>query len=288
MKRQRLHCALVAALMLVTSCGRGDGGESRSDAATEPEVVHVHGLGIDPADGVLFAATHYGVFRLPDDGAPVRVANRYQDTMGFTVAGPRHFLASGHPSVDDRQLRIEGKPPLLGLIESVDAGERWTSLSLLGEADFHALAFAHDTVYGHDATGGRFMVSRDRRQWETRSSVQLHAVAVSPTQSDVIVGVGDAGLVRSTDGGRTWPAVANAPDVQWVSWNPDGLWAVAPDGSLHRSDDAVTWTSVGAAPGSEPEALLAAGTRLFVATSSGIHESTDGGETWRVLYAEND
>lgn len=287
MTRRRARHLLAAFMVLVASCGRGGGGESSSDAAADPEVVHVHGLGVDPSDGVLYAATHYGVFRLPGKGEPVRVANRYQDTMGFAVAGPRHFLASGHPSVDDRELRIEGKPPLLGLIESVDAANRWRSLSLLGEADFHALAFAHGTVYGHDATGGRFMVSRDRREWETRSSVQLHALAVSPTQADVIVAVGDAGLVRSTDGGRTWPAVPNPPNVRWVSWDPSGLWGVAPDGTLHRSDDGTTWISAGAAPGVDPEALLATGTRLFVATNRGIHESTDRGKTWRVLYSDD-
>jgi hypothetical protein len=64
-----------------------------------------------------------------------RVGDSYQDTMGFTVVGPNRFLGSGHPATDDL-------PPLLGLIESTDAGKTWEHVSLLGEADSHVLRSA--------------------------------------------------------------------------------------------------------------------------------------------------
>lgn len=41
----------------------------------EPGVEHVHGLGINPADGSLYVATHTGTFRIPEDG-PADDANR--------------------------------------------------------------------------------------------------------------------------------------------------------------------------------------------------------------------
>lgn len=44
---------------------------------------------VDPADGVQYAGTHYGLFRIPESGPAVRVADRLQDTMGCTVVGPR-------------------------------------------------------------------------------------------------------------------------------------------------------------------------------------------------------
>jgi hypothetical protein len=71
------------------------------------EVAHLHGLGVDPADGTLYAGTHHGLIRLPDGGEATLVADRVQDFMGFTVAGPQHFLASGHPGAPDRA----GPPP---------------------------------------------------------------------------------------------------------------------------------------------------------------------------------
>lgn len=56
------------------------------------------------------------------------------------------------------------------------------------------------------------------------------------------------------------------------------------DGTLHRSDDGLRWTPAGSGPGSEPRALLAAGSRSFVVTNSGIHQSADAGKTRKVLY----
>ena len=62
-------------------------------------MVHVHGLGVDPGDGMLYAATHSGLFKIPEQGEAERVANRAQDTMGFSIVGPGRFIGSG-PDVD--------------------------------------------------------------------------------------------------------------------------------------------------------------------------------------------
>jgi hypothetical protein len=70
--------------------------------AEDPGVVHVHGLGINPKDGGLYAATHTGLFVI-GDGTATRVSGRLQDTMGFTVVGPDHFIGSGHPDFRDTQ-----------------------------------------------------------------------------------------------------------------------------------------------------------------------------------------
>ena len=80
-------------------------------ATVEREMGHVHGLGFNTADDAIYVATHSGVFRIVEGAPPSRVADRHQDTMGFTVAGPATFLGSGHP--DFREQR----PPLLGLVE---------------------------------------------------------------------------------------------------------------------------------------------------------------------------
>jgi hypothetical protein len=113
--------------------------------------------------------------------------------MGFTMVGPDHFLASSHPDVRDTQLTLPNKRPLLGLVESRDAGRTWQPLSLLGEADFHALQVGHGRVYGYDATGGRFMVTGDRRRWQVRSKLELTSLAVSPTDFELVVTATDRG-----------------------------------------------------------------------------------------------
>jgi hypothetical protein len=277
---------LVAGLLaaLVAGCSSGRPAAPGANILEDPGLVHVHGLGINPADGTLYAATHTGLFTVRD-GAASRVADRYQDTMGFTVVGADHFLGSGHPDARDPQLYQPGRRPLLGLIESRDAGRSWQPLSLLGEADFHALEVGHGRVYGYDATGGRFMVTSDRRHWQVRSRLELVSFAVSPTDAEVVVATTERGLVRSRDGGRRWQPIGG-PAALLLDWKrPDALWAMTDDGQAWQSrDGGQTWSRRGAFSG-QPEAFLADGERLYVAVSGlGIVSSGDGGRSWQLRY----
>jgi hypothetical protein len=254
----------------------------------ETGVVHVHGLGVDPADGTLYAATHTGLFRIPGQGPAERVANRAQDTMGFSVVGPGRFIGSGHPDFREDEVR----PPLLGLIESDDAGLTWERLSLHGEADFHALVAAHGLVYGYDSTSGTFMVTEDRQEWKRRSRLPLRDFAVDPADPDGIVATTEQGPVGSSDGGRSWAPLQGAPVLVVLAWTAGaGLIGAAVDGTVHRSaDSGRTWTRTGSA-GGPPEAVAvddrAGAPSLYVAVEGkGIVVSDDGGRTFAVRYAE--
>ncbi|MGH8974193.1 MAG: F510_1955 family glycosylhydrolase [Acidimicrobiia bacterium] len=280
---------LVALPFLVWTGIRLAGRDSAPTFTTDdPGVSHVHGLGVNPADGSVYVATHYGTFRLTDDGKAKRVGESYQDTMGFTVAGPDRFLGSGHPDTEGFR---RGQPPRLGLIESTDSGKDWRSLSLSGEVDFHALAAAHGRVYGWDSTSGRFMVSADQRTWETRSTRPLLSFAVDPTTPDHIVAAAPEAVLDSSDGGRTWRPVA-APPVMTLSWDrTGGLVGAQEDGTVHRSGDGgASWTRVGSLPGS-PQALLATDKVLYAAAhdregTTGIYRSVDAGRTWTLIYRD--
>jgi hypothetical protein len=277
--------ALVAVLALA-GCDSDQPAAPSASVADDPGLIHLHGLGINPADGSLYAATHTGLFVVRDGGGR-RVADRLQDTMGFTVVGPDHFLGSGHPDFRDKQLTLPDRRPLLGLIESRDAGRSWQPLSLLGEADFHALQVAHGRVYGYDATGGRFMVTADRRQWQVRSKLELASFAVSPTDPELVVAATERGLVRSRDGGRRWQPV-RGPAGLLLDWErPDGLWAITDRGQLWQSTDAgASWRQRGRING-QPEAFLVHEAKLYVAVAQlGIVTSTDQGRSWQVLYRE--
>jgi hypothetical protein len=277
--------ALLGALILA-GCDSEQPAPPSASVADDPGLIHVHGLGINPADDTLYAATHTGLFTVRD-GAGQRVADRLQDTMGFTVAGPDHFLGSGHPDFRDNQLYQPDRRPLLGLIESRDAGRSWQPLSLLGEADFHALQVAHGQVYGYDATGGRFMVTSNRRHWQVRSKVGLTSFAVSPTDPELVVAATEHGLARSRDGGRRWQPV-DGPAALLLDWErPDALWAITDQGQLwHSTDAGASWRQDGKING-QPEAFLAHNTTLYVAVAQlGIVTSTDQGRSWQVLYRE--
>ena len=255
--------------------------QASAPVTDDPGVAHVHGLGINPASGELYAATHTGVFRISKAGKATRIADRYQDTMGFTVVGPDHFLASGHPDLR------EELPPLLGLLESKDGAKTWDKKSLLGKADFHALRYAHGTIYGYDSTGAAFMVSRDGRRWEKRSGTTLGDFVVSPQDRDLVLASTPNGLERSTDGGRTWrPAQSPAQPVLLAWEDIDELWLVDFSGGVHMSaDGGDSWKERGQAD-PRPEAFLATADRLYIAVEDGIYASRDGGRTWTPFFRE--
>jgi|GEM_PF-2124061 len=131
--------------------------------------------------------------------------------MGFTVAGPDRFLGCGHPDLR------ENLPALLGLMESTDRGQTWHSLSLLGEVDFHAIEAKHGQVYGYDATSETFLVSPDGRTWQRRAQVPLADYTVAPTRADLVLATGKAGLLRSTDEGRSFLSLpAHRGSTYWT------------------------------------------------------------------------
>lgn len=280
---------LVATGLLVVGCGgdSDDSGQAPSAGAPrveDPGPVHVHGLGINPEDGALFVATHTGLFRAGEgERRATRVADRFQDTMGFTVVGPDRFLGSGHP--DGR----EGLPPFLGLIESRDAGRTWEPISLLGERDFHVLEASRGRVYGFgsdfDTGEAGLLVSDDGGgSWDERTPPEpLVSLAIDPQDPDRVVASGEQGLYLSSDAGRGWRPLDAGPAL--LAWPADGrLFAVAFDGNVARSGDAGrTWRRVGQI-GGEPAAFEGAdGEELYVALHDGtIKRSADGGASWSV------
>ncbi|MFF9148584.1 F510_1955 family glycosylhydrolase [Streptomyces sp. NPDC014861] len=272
---RRLYLTLAVALALplaLTACSQAPDvqGEASGSALT-----HIHGLGLH--EGTLYVATHEGIHSPGAGGAPVLVGDRRDDFMGFTVAPDGTFLASGHPAPGS------GGPSNLGLVASSDAGRTWTEQPLGGEVDFHALdAAPGGPVYGYDSTNGRLRVTHDRTAWEDRATLRALDIAVSPTAQDTVVATTEAGVARSTDGGRTFTP-GSGQVLSYVSWGTaDALHGVSPDGVLFRSGDGGTsWTRVGAVPGGAPQALTAVGARqLLVATGDGVYESRDAGRSF--------
>ena len=267
---------LAGSLLLLAATKAGGGGDAAGHPESASGLSHIHGIGVDPADGRVYVGTHRGVFQVSEQQPPVLVSDRVQDFMGFTVVGPNHFLASGHPG--------HGSSASVGLIESTDAGETWTSRSLEGRADFHSLQARHGLVYGYDYPTGELMVTAGVEVWNTRSHVGLGDFAVSPGNPDVIVGVTEQGVVHSRDGGRSFSKPAG-PVLQLVSWADDGtLVGLTPGGVVHVSaDGGRTWDKRRNlnAPAEAIEA--ASGREIYAAANSAVMVSHDGGRTFAAL-----
>jgi hypothetical protein len=277
---------IVAVFVLVLNNGTDPSEPSLRDLVenSDPGPIHVHGLGINPQDGSLLIATHTGLWRTaPGETQAERVTNQMQDTMGFTIIGPDRFLGSGHP--DQIQARDRGLPPLLGLIESTDAGRSWQTISLLGEADFHVLRSKGNRIYGFDATNERLLFSRDAgRSWAERAPpAPLIDMAVNPSNLSHLIASGQGGLWESANEGRAWtPAGEEEGLLAWPV--PGRLYLINGAGeALLSPNGGKRWVPVGDI-GGQPAALLAQTAReLYVALHDGtVKRSPDGGRTWEV------
>jgi photosystem II stability/assembly factor-like uncharacterized protein len=276
----------VAAVLVLTGCA-----SPLQRDVVEPRIEiglgHVHGLAVNPGDGNIYAATHTGVFELAENG-PVRIADRYQDTMGFAVAGADTFLGSGHPDVPgagDIQL---------GLILSTDAARNWSTLSLPGQADFHALSVAGATVYGWNAPSGHLMRSDDAgTTWQRGAKAKVMALDVDPSDPLRLVVATSSGLQESVDGGITLSPTVVQPPTPLVLL--DHIEYAGGDGqpSLAGIDaagvvlvlDSGAWVEVGSLPGSAQAFTVLGPDRYSAATERGVFASEDAGRTWTLVAA---
>ncbi len=274
--------SVLAVVLLVAACG---GGAEEPIGSGDPGFVHVHALALD-GDGGLLVASHMGLFSVADGEAELIGGDARHDLMALAIERDGTLLASGHPDLRSPTLRVEDRPPLLGLVESSDGGATWTARSLLGEADFHALVVTADAIVGVDGTSQTLLVSEDGIVWEGRGELDALSLAIDPGDARRMLAVDYDGLVHSsTDGGSTW-IVLDAPPAAAVQWPSPGRVVVAStDGALYRADDlAGPWVEVGR-PGGSPEALLATVDTMWVATDRGdVQASSDGGRTWSTIY----
>jgi hypothetical protein len=273
---------VVAAL---TACGDSEDEPAATPTAVveDPGPVHVHGLGVNPADGALFIATHTGLFRsAPGERGAQRVADRFQDTMGFTVVGPNRFLGSGHPD------RREDLPPFLGLLRSTNAGKDWHPISLLGERDFHVLEASGRRIYGYgfdfDTRKATMLISDDGgRTWDERVPPEpLVSLAIDPGDPDYVVAAGERGTYASADAGREWRPLDG--DGGLLAWGlSDQLIEFGWDGTVRRSrNGGAMWDTAGAV-GGRPAAAEASARDLYVALHDGtIKRSKDAGRSWSI------
>lgn len=277
MKNTRMTAVIIAAAASLAIAGCSSSDDQSGTAAVESPFGHVHGIGLNPGDGLVYVASHHGVFRL-DDGSPTLVADRAQDTMGFTVAAPDYFLASGHPAI------ASDDPQPLGLIASTDRAETWSALSLAGNSDLHAIDTAGDVIYAY-SSASEIMASDDGgKAWRTVLRGQFLDIAADPTEPDRLLATTDTGALVSITPDEDATEVADAPLMVLIDRTADGeIVGVDPTGSVLTSDDnGKTWDTK-ASLGAGPQALSVRSATWYAATKGGLVQSTDEGATWDPL-----
>ncbi|HWC95933.1 MAG TPA: YCF48-related protein [Candidatus Sulfopaludibacter sp.] len=211
-----------------------------------------------------------------------------------------------------------------GVWKTVDGGVVWNcvtdSLRLTSTGAVAVAASRPDTVYV-GAPSGLYRSTDAGNRWE-QVALQGHSVvsiAIDPRNADVVLAAaGDSGVVRTSDGGKTWKSVL--PDAQvggvWLVQDPDDARNVyagtrpiaaggrggggggrgappvttpATDSQIYRSNDGgVTWTktSPDGLPGGNFGTISLAvapgtrGQRVYDYVAQGMFRSDDGGAHW--------
>ena len=284
--------AAAATLILLAIAGgvmvafRPGGSSSVVPAEGLPRTPDYHSLLVSPTDaGALILGTHQGLFRSTDGGRTWTKAELDgKDAMNLARPSTDVVWAAGHSvlakSADGgatwEDVRPSGLPGLdvhgfavdprdsstvyaaiagEGLFRSVDDGRSFELRSRDVGPGVMALAVLPDgRVLAGDMQRGLLAVSANGGiDWKELVQASVMGLAVNPVRPQFVLASG-AGVLRSTDGGRTWAQAleleAGSGPVAWSSSDPDVAYVVGFDRSLWRSDDAGTsWTE--AVPGEE-------------------------------------
>ena len=277
--------AATAATLVLTGCvASTEPAESTKSESFSFE--HIHELVVDQGDGVLFVATHEGLYGLEvgDEGVSATtgpIGELDFDPMGFTIADDVAY-ASGHPG--PKTPDTFGTPNL-GLITSTDRGETWVNASLTGETDFHSLAVSAGSgdakVFGLDSSQGLLRRSLDGgRTWTDGAA--LAARDIASIDSEVYATTAE-GLVVSSDDGASFSVDPEAPKLYLLANDASGqLAGIDTSGAIWTRGTDGTWV-VGEKITGTPEAMAIEGKRIFVADERGIAFTDDACVTWTVL-----
>jgi photosystem II stability/assembly factor-like uncharacterized protein len=223
-------------------------------------------------------ATHQGLFRY-DKGGHVLVGP-VVDWMGFSVAGPGRFYASGHPG-DGVDL-----PAPVGLMESTDAGKTWSVQSLGGKADFHSLTSSSKGVMGYD---GALQSTKDGKAWTNLTVTSAPTSLAAAPDGSMVLATTASGLMMSMDQGATWAAQPAAPQLLVAAWaDKTTATGITDTGHLAVTTNAGTTWTIGAGRVDSVQALSASRTssgvlEALVVTNGDIQRSVDSGASFAPL-----
>ncbi len=266
------------------------------DTQSNPRTVfwrHIHGLGIEPVHrNVLYIATHGDFYHSVDGEPPIKVDEQRADYMAFNAPYSHGvpLYASGHPSTGGNT----------GLIKSTDGGKTWETVATILEppVDFHAMSVSKSNptiIIGFDsANRGLFKTIDAGLNWQKLNPPDyVSALAISPTDPNVVFAGSGNGIYQSSDGANTWTPIEPLKGnlIFALTFDEEGvLYAATEQLGLSRSFDlGQTWEKVNSPNLTIMSIAVDAQNKiLYVAgySSDGfqeVYKSSDDGASWDLI-----
>lgn len=254
---------------------------------------HIHGLGIDPVDrSILYIATHGDFYQSVNGGPPVKVDEQRADYMAFNApyAQGVPLYASGHPATGGNT----------GLIKSTDGGKTWQEVAKVLEppVDFHAMGVSKsdpNLIIGFDSAGrGLFKTNDAGQNWQKLEFPEyISALAISPSNPNVIFAGTGKGIYQTNDGANTWTKLTqydgqlvfalifDENGVLYASTDSEGLSKSADFGQTWEKINSPNLTIMSVAIDTQNKVLYLAG---YVPDGfQEVYKSSDNGNSWDLI-----
>lgn len=205
----------------------------------------------------VFVGGHGGAGWRADGGGWTQIASLDEkDVMGWAKSGATLF-AAGHA----------------GLFTSTDAGQTFTAVPDLANADVHAVGASGKAIYLATTQMGVMVSTDGGRVFDLRSQdgrAFMGSIWVDPAHPDVAIAPSmQQGAVKTTDGGRTWSPLGSDMGTMAVAVGPGAmnLVAVGMNGAQQSTDGGATWAPLSVPEGTSAATYTSTGDLLVAALS---------------------
>jgi hypothetical protein len=236
------------------------------------------GISVDRTNGdVYLLANSIGICKSTDQGRTFSLVS------GSAVTG--RFETGWGLNIDPNGRRLMCFTIYGSSAYSGDGGKTW-SASRVSHLDYGAVDWA-DTgktllAIGHES-GGKLMSSPDAGATWSEPGKGYWGVGLFDRSTLLATIDKKPGIVRSTDGGKTWETVCSEPVAApvMVQFRGVGYW-LGENGLLASRDHGATWVLTGPLPkGATLGPIFGRDSRhMVVGSPDGLFESKDGGKSW--------